>query len=78
MALIASAVATAFTPAAGDFIVQVTGGVAGLQRRADTAAEWTEVGILTPNDAPIVANPVAGAEYQFVTVSGTPVVRADQ
>lgn len=78
MAQIASAVNTPFTPAAGDFIVQCTGGVVGLQRRAVTAAAWTDVGTITSNDSPIVSNPIAGAEYQFVTIVGTPTVRADQ
>lgn len=78
MAQIASAVNTAFTPAVGDFIVQVTGGVVGLQRRAVSGAAWVEVGTITANDAPIVSNPIDGAQYQFVTVVGTPTVRADQ
>jgi hypothetical protein len=78
MPQIASAVNTAFTPAVGDFIVQCTGGVVGLQRRGAAAAEWTDVGTITSNDSPIVSNPVAGADYRFVPIVGTPVVRADQ
>lgn len=78
MAQIASAVNTPFTPAVGDFIVQCTGGVVGLQRRNAAAAAWVDVGTITSNEAPIVSNPIAGADYQFVTIVGTPTVRADQ
>lgn len=79
MATIATALNTPFTPAAGDFIVQCSAGVAELQRSGDTDAPWTHVGIITGNDAPIVSNPVAGARYQFLQVgSTTAVVQADQ
>jgi hypothetical protein len=78
MATIASAVNTVFTPNAGDFVVQCTTGVVVLQRRGTAGAPWANVGIITGNDAPIVTNPVAGVQYQFTTVSGTPVVQADQ
>lgn len=78
MATIASAVDTPFTPAAGDFIVQCSAGVVTLQRSNDADAPWVDVGVVTPNNAPIVSNPVAGARYQFVTIVGTPVVQADQ
>lgn len=79
MATIASALNTPFTPAAGDFIVQCSTGVAELQRSNDADAPWTSVGVLSGNDAPIVANPVAGARYQFIQVGATTaVVQADQ
>lgn len=78
MATISSALDTPFTPAAGDFIVQCSAGVAALERSNDADAPFVYVGTITGNDAPIVSNPVAGARYQFVAISGTPTVQADQ
>ena len=79
MATIATALNTPFTPAAGDFIVQCSAGVASLERSNDTDAPWVNVGTITGNDAPIVSNPVAGARYQFRQIgSTTAVVQADQ
>lgn len=79
MATIATALNTPFTPAAGDFIVQCSAGIAEVQRSNDVDAPWVSVGIITGNQAPIISNPVAGARYQFVQVgSVTPVVQADQ
>jgi hypothetical protein len=68
---------TAFVPAAGDFIVQVTAGSVNLQRRNVTAAAWANVAPLS-NQGYVVQNPVAGAEYRFLSLDGSPVVRADQ
>lgn len=79
MATMTTALNTAFTPAAGDFIVQCSAGTAALERRNTAGAAWVSVGIVTGNDAPIVSNPVAGASYRFVQVgSTTAVVQADQ
>jgi hypothetical protein len=78
MATIASAVNTAFVPGVGDFVVQCSTGIAELQRRGTNAAPWVTVGVISGSMAPIVSNPVAGAEYRFLAVSGTPVVQADQ
>lgn len=78
MATIASALNTPFTPAAGSFIAQVSGGRALLQRRGTAGAAWVNVGELGSDVAPMIENPVAAAQYQFVAVSGTPVVQADQ
>lgn len=78
MATIASALNTPFTPAAREFIVQAAAGTAVLQRRNTSGAAWVRVGEITPNRAEIVSNPVAGAEYQFVALAGTPTVQADQ
>jgi hypothetical protein len=79
MATIATALDTPFTPAAGDFIVQCSAGTAALERSNDVDAPFVLVGFLTGNDAPIVANPVAGARYQFRQIgSTTAVVQADQ
>lgn len=77
MATIASALATEFTPAAGDFVAQASGGAAQLQRKQSAGAEFVTVGLLH-NEGAIVSNPVAGAVYKFVAVIGTPVVQADQ
>lgn len=79
MAILSSALNSAFTPAVGEFIVQCSAGVAGLERRNDSGAPWVNVGQITGNDAPIVSNPVAGAQYRFVQVGATTAaVRADQ
>jgi len=79
MATLTTALNTAFTPAAGDFIVQCSAGTAALERRNTAGAAWVSVGIVTGNEAPIVSNPVAGAEYRFTNVgSTTAVVQADQ
>lgn len=79
MATLTTALNTAFTPAAGDFIVQCSSGAAALERRNTAGADWVSVGIVTGNDAPIVSNPVTGASYRFVQVgSTTAVVQADQ
>lgn len=79
MAALITEVTTAFTPAVGDFNVQVTDAPARLERRQTAGAAWAVVGYLETNDCQIVSNPIAGADYRFVGVgSGTPVVRADQ
>lgn len=72
---------TPFTPAAGPFIVCVTGGEAALFRRDLASGAWGLVGGRNPILGSMdVNNPVAGAQYQFVgvTSSTTPTVRADQ
>jgi hypothetical protein len=78
MATLASALDTPFTPAAGDFIVQATGGTAILERRNTSGAAWAGVGEIV--GAQIISNPVAGAQYQFRAGAGlgTPTVQADQ
>ena len=79
MALLTSAINTVFTPLSGEFIVQCSSGMTALQRRGVTGADWVQVGIISGNTAPIISNPVSGAEYQFTQVgSVVPVVRADQ
>ncbi len=76
MATIASALNTAFTPAASDFIAQVSGGSAVLRRRGTSGAAWTDCGTIT-NGSVIVSNPVTGASYMFVS-SENVTVQADQ
>jgi hypothetical protein len=78
MATLVSAVDTEFTPSIGDFVVQCTGGTASLLRRQTSGAAWVRVGEVTSQQALAVYNPVAGVEYKFTTVAGTPVVQADQ
>jgi hypothetical protein len=92
MATISTSLNTAFTPGAGDFIVQVTGGAVQLQRRNTSGAAWANVpsplnytmlgtstaSPLNDSSAWTVANPVAGAQYRAVAVTGTPVFQADQ
>lgn len=69
-----------FTPAATPFIAQATGlGPVFLQRRNVTAAPWAQVGQIS-GLAVVVQNPVAGAEYRFVSEAEptSVAVRADQ
>lgn len=77
MASLVSALDTEFTPAVGDFNVQVTGGNANLLRKNSTALAWALVTDLA-NRALVVSNPVAGAVYKFTAATTTPVVQADQ
>lgn len=76
MATLVSALETEFTPAAGDFIVQVTNGMANLLRKNTSGAPFSRVDCI--GSAVIVDNPVAGAIYKFQSVSGSPAVQADQ
>ena len=78
MATLTSALDTAFTPAAGDFVVQASGGAALLQRRNTAGAAWVNVGVITANNAFVISNPVASVQYQFTAQVGTPAVQADQ
>ena len=75
MASLVTALETDFTPAAGDFIIQVTVAPATLLRKNASAASYTVV-----QDSIIgawnVSNPVAGAVYRFR--GDASVVRADQ
>lgn len=77
MAILVSAVDTDFTPAVGDFNVQVTNGTATLFRRNTTGAASAAVQPAFAG-AWIVSNPVAGAVFRFVATQGEPVVQADQ
>lgn len=78
MATLTTALATAFTPAVGDFNVQVTGASVRLERRNTSGAAWALVGVIEPNECKVVSNPIAAADYRFVSVGGSPVVQADQ
>ena len=77
MATIVSALNTEFTPAVGDFNVQVTGGSASLMRKNSSGAAFAVVGNIDSQSV-VVSNPVAGAVYRLDGFSGTPVVQADQ
>jgi hypothetical protein len=81
MASLTTSFNATFTPAASDFIVQVTGaGPAELQRKNSSGVtEWPPGDVLMPG-AYTISNPVAGAVYRFVKVAGDPVVlvAADQ
>jgi hypothetical protein len=76
MATIASAINTSFTPAAGDFIASITGGSANLMRRNTSSSPWALVQPFS-NGALVISNPVAGADYMFVS-NDQAVVQADQ
>jgi len=79
MASLTTALNTNFTPAAGDFIVQCTGGSVQLMRSNDGTAAFASCALIT-NEAKTVSNPVAGAIYKFVPVNPnvTPTVAANQ
>lgn len=81
MATIATQLNTVFTPAVGDFIVQVTNGTARLLRRNTAGAAWAPCapvnGSLEISGAVTINNPVTGAQYMFQS-NGTPTVQADQ
>ena len=77
MATLVSALDTEFTPAAGDFIVQATGGQALLQRKNSSGAAFAPVGTIDKAGV-IVSNPIAGAVYKLTATIGTPTVQADQ
>lgn len=81
MATLVSALNTDFTPAAGDFIVQVTGGNGILMRRDTSGAPMARVGPAI-SGAVVVSNPVTGAIFQIQVAPGSTsqamVVQADQ
>jgi hypothetical protein len=79
MATLTTALNTSFTPAVGDFIAQASGGMVYLQRRNTSGSAWVNI---QPNidalGAVVVNNPIAGADYQFVSATTAAVVSADQ
>lgn len=78
MATLVSAVNTTFTPAVGTFNIQCTGGDARLDRRNTAGSAWAIVGNVLNGQSFVVDNPVGNAQYQFVTLSGSPTVQAEQ
>lgn len=80
MALLSSTLATDFTPAIGDFIVQADGAPVTLLRRNAAGAALAQCGTIQPGQAVVIANPVSGAVYQVQAIPGTatPTFRADQ
>lgn len=78
MSTLASTLNTVFTPSVGSFNVQVNGGNVQLERRNTSGAQFASVGVIPSGQALVVDNLVAGADYRFVGLSGTPVVQADQ
>lgn len=77
MATLTTVLSTPFTPAVGDFDAQVSGGSAFLERRQTSGAAFVPVARIDRTGV-IVANPVAGASYRFVSENGSPSVQADQ
>lgn len=78
MATLTSALNTSFTPAAGTFVVQCNGGLVRLERQNSSGAAWAMVGDIKSGQAQNVDNPVAGPNYRFIGMVGTPVIQADQ
>jgi hypothetical protein len=67
----------AFTPAVGDFAVQVSGGAATLEVKSPNAAGWGEVGEVRNTLLPVY-NPVAGIQYRWKVGSNGATVVAEQ
>lgn len=77
MATLVSALDTEFTPAVGDFNVQVSKGVATLLRKNASGAAFAVVQSVV-SGAFVCSNPIAGAVYKFSAPDSTTVVQADQ
>ncbi len=71
-----NALNSTFTPAAGDFTVDVQGGAVNLQRDSGGGFIW--VGRIEQGVGMVVSNPVASVNYRFTLAAGNPTVRADQ
>ena len=77
MASLVTALNTEFTPAVGDFNVQVSSGVAALLRKNSAGAPFAVVQSAVAG-AFVCSNPVAGAVYMLTAPSASTVVAADQ
>ncbi len=77
MASLVSALDTEFTPAVGDFNVQVSSGVATLLRKNSAGVAFAVVQSVV-DGAFVCSNPIAGAVYKFSAPSSSTVVQADQ
>lgn len=77
MATLVSALDTEFTPAVGDFNVQVSAGTATLLRKNTSGSPFGVVQSVV-SGAFICSNPIAGAVYKFTSPASTTVVQADQ
>ena len=77
MASLVSALDTEFTPAVGDFNVQVSSGVATLLRKNSAGVAFAVVQFVVAG-AFVCSNPIAGAVYKFSAPSSSTVVQADQ
>jgi len=77
MASLVSALDTEFTPAVGDFNVQVSFGVATLLRKNSAGVAFAVVQSVVAG-AFVCSNPIAGAVYKFSAPSSSTVVQADQ
>lgn len=78
MASLVSALDTEFTPAVGDFNVQVSTGVAKLLRKNSSGVPFAPVPPGALSGAFVCNNPIAGAVYKFTAPSSSTVVQADQ
>jgi hypothetical protein len=77
MASLVSALDTEFTPAVGDFNVQVSTGVATLLRKNSSGVAFAVVQSVV-SGAFVFSNPIAGAVYKFTAPSSSTIVQADQ
>ena len=78
MATLSTALNTPFTPASGTFGLQVTGGAIRLEKRGTSGAAWAKVAEIYAENAALIDNPIAGADYRMIAIAGSPVVQADQ
>jgi hypothetical protein len=76
MTVLASALATEFTPTATVFAVNVSGGSAELLRKLEGAAVFQGVGVIS-NEGVQVDN-VVGSVYKLETRFGNPTVHATE
>ena len=77
MTTLVTALDTEFTPAVGDFNVQVSSGTATLLRKNASGAAFAVVQSAVAG-AFVCSNPIAGAVYKFSAPSSSTVVQADQ
>ena len=77
MASLVSALDTEFTPAVGDFNVQVSTGGATLMRKNSSGVAFAVVQSVV-SGAFVCSNPIAGAVYKFTAPLASTVVQADQ
>ena len=77
MTSLVSSLDTEFTPAVGDFNVQVSTGVATLLRKNSSGVAFAVVQSVV-SGAFVCSNPIAGAVYKFSAPSSSTVVQADQ
>lgn len=91
MATISQALNTMFQPTKLVFILQVTGGEAYVERRGTSTAAWAPLVVgsagstlsgvqnrYVVDGSVTIDNPVLGAQYRVIALSGSPVIQVDE